>query len=649
MTAVFDIESNDLYHDITEIHCVSIKIENDPTEVYTSRPIAGSAGSLMEGWELLQECDLIIGHNIINFDIPAIYKMTGIDLYKTCDVIDTLLISQLKYPNIIMTDSNRRNFPPKMKGKHGLKAWGYRLNMMKGDYGEQEDAWDRLTPAMVEYCRQDAEVTHRIYCRFKASGLPPIEAIDIEQRFAKIIARQTYYGWLFDQKKAEELHLQLLGELDIAEGILFETFEPISTWFPKSYPKIDYKKNGEKSQVLLNQEAMGCHYNDDLEWGYFKDVAFNPGSGQHIVRWVEHLYGKQNWKRNDPTDSNPLGSPKTGADDILEQFGDKDWAKPLTNYFVVKKTIGQLAEGKNSWMNKVKDDGRIHGRVDTLGAVSRRCTHSNPNVAQVPSTHHNKDGDALYGLEGKFGVECRKLFTVPEGKKLIGCDADALELRTLSHYMARYDNGAYAEAVDKGDKSNGTDIHTLNQKGAGLPTRDDAKTFIYAFLYGAGDAKIGTIVGGSKKEGKALKSKFLTKIPAIKQLGDAVLEAVTKNGSLKALDANPFFIRSKHSALNTLLQGAGALVMKYWLVEADDTMIEMGYENSWTAMHKADLIEYEWVGNIHDEGQLEADEEISRELADILEEAFPTITEQLGFRIPLKGTADIGDSWYDTH
>ena len=653
MIGVFDIEADNLYHDITEIHCVSIKIDNDPTEVYTSRDIPGSGGTLEEGWKLLQDCDLIVGHNIINFDIPAIYKMTGIDLYKTCDVLDTMLISQLLYPNILMMDMKRHfsKYPPKLKGKHGLKAWGYRLGMMKGNYGEAEDAWHVLTKEMVEYCRQDTNVTHRLYQKFQQKGLPPIKAIDIEQRFARIIARQIHYGWLFDQEKAKEMHIELLGDIDLAEAELFKVFQPMKTWFPKNYPKIDYKKNGEKSQVLLNQEADGCHFNDDLEWGYWKDVAFNPGSSEHIVKWVETLYGEQDWIRNEPTDKHPLGSPKTGAEHLERMFGHYSWSYHLLKYLILTKLLGQLATGDKSWMKHVKDDGRIHGGVSTLGAVSRRCTHSNPNMAQVPSVKKDaKLSPELALFKEELGGRCRALFVVPKGRKLLGCDADALELRTLSHFMSRYDNGAYALAVDQGNKDEGTDIHTLNQKGAGLPTRDDAKTFIYAFLYGAGDAKIGSIIDGSKKEGKALKTKFLTKIPAIKKLGDAVVDTVTKSGYLKAIDGNPFFIRSKHSALNTLLQGAGALVMKYWLVEADDALIEMGFENSWTSMHKEGVIEeYEWVGNIHDEGQMEADEEIAEEIAEVLEDSFRVITEELDFRIPLKGTADIGDSWYDTH
>jgi DNA polymerase I-like protein with 3'-5' exonuclease and polymerase domains len=248
-------------------------------------------------------------------------------------------------------------------------------------------------------------------------------------------------------------------------------------------------------------------------------------------------------------------------------------------------------------------------------------------MAQVPSSRAYK------------GHEARGLFTVPKGKKLVGCDADGLELRTLSHYMARFDGGSYGRTVDEGDKDKGTDIHTVNQKGAGLPTRDDAKTFIYAFLYGAGDAKIGSIVNGSAEEGRRLKEKFFRQIPAIKRLVDAVGEQYKKTKTLKALDGNPYHIRSAHSALNTLLQGAGALVMKYYLIALDE-MLQKSYTPG---------KEYEFVLNVHDEVQIECDENIAQDVATIAQDAFDVVTKLLNFRIPLRGSAAIGDNWSATH
>ena len=613
--AIADIETNGLYEATTEVHCISIKVDDNPTEVYTSRPISGSAGSIQEGIDLINSVDRVVFHNGINFDLPTLQKLG----YKvTTPVHDTLIMSRLAFPNIAFQDANRKSVPQKLKGSHSLKAWGYRLRKYKGDFGDNIEQWEKLTADMVEYCRQDSEVTYALYKKLLDREIPD-EAIWLEQEFAKIISRQEKYGVYFDIKAAEQLHIELLNEVDIAEVELMKTFTPLKTWFPKPYPKMSIKKDGTKSQVLLTQEAVGCHYNDKGEWGYYKDVVFNPSSRQHIARWLSEVYG---WRPKERTEK---GTPIIN-EKILNEL-DFPEGKVLAHYFNVVKLRGQLVDGKNAWMKMVGHDNRIRGRVNTLGAVSRRCTHSNPNMAQVPSGRAYK------------GHETRSLFCVPKGKKLVGCDADGLELRTLSHYMARYDNGQYAKAVDEGDKNNGTDIHTLNQQGAGLPTRDDAKTFIYAFLYGAGDAKIGSIINGTAEAGRRLKDKFFRQIPAIKRLVDAVDSAYKANGTLKALDGNPYHIRSSHSALNTLLQGAGALVMKYYLVFLDRNLskrFETGKQ-------------YEFVINCHDEIQAEVDEDIAEEFARMCEEAFDDVTAYLKFRIPLRGTADVGDNWSETH
>jgi DNA polymerase I-like protein with 3'-5' exonuclease and polymerase domains len=616
MIAIFDIETNGLYHQADTLHCISIKIDEGDTKVYTSKGISGSDGTLAEGFDILKQADLLVGHNIINYDIPMLQKL-GYDLTDK-EVHDTLIMSRLTFPNMMLQDANRKSVPSKLKGSHSLKAWGYRLRKLKGEFGADAEQWEVLTPEMVEYCRQDTEVTAKLYEKLLTRGIPD-EAIWLEQEFAKVISRQEKYGVYFDMAGAEKLHIELIEEVERDEEKLLQTFTPLETWTPKPYPKNAYKKNGEKSQVLLTQEALGCHYNDKGEWGYFKSVYFNPKSRQHISRWLSEVYG---WK---PTEYTEKGNPIIN-ETTLEAL-DFAEGKILAHYFNVVKLKGQLADGKNAWLKMVEKDGRIHGSVNTLGAVSRRCTHSHPNMAQVPSGRAYK------------GHEARALFSVPKGKKLVGCDADGLELRTLSHYMARFDGGKYAVAVDKGDKDAGTDIHTLNQKSAGLPTRDSAKTFIYAFLYGAGDGKIGEIVNGTANDGKKLKDKFFKQLPAIKKLVEQVAEVYKKTGTLKALDGNPYHIRSSHSALNTLLQGAGALVMKYYLVFLDKNL----QQRFKCGTH------FEFVLNVHDEVQIECDEDIAEEVAKICEKTFDDVTEYLNFRIPLRGTADIGDSWAETH
>lgn len=589
-------------------------IDNNTLYTCADTKFNGVTHTLQEGVDILCQADLLIGHNILGFDIPAIEKLYNVK-YKG-ETYDTLIASKLKYTNLSMSDANNRKLPPKLKGSHSLGAWGYRLKLHKGDHND----WTKLSQDMIDYCIQDVRVTYKLYDKLSNADIPD-EAMYIEQAFKKIIMRQEQYGWKFDVNKARELHVELLREKDEVYDELLTVFKPIDTWMPKPYPKVAFKKDGSKSQVLLSQEANGYHFNDDMEWGRLEAVEFNPQSVLHRVKFIDHYFGKQKWELNEN------GNPKTGESDLLQLLEGNPLAEPLIRYLNITKLLGQLAEGKGSWLNAVIGD-RIHGQVDTLGAVSRRCTHSKPNVAQVPSSRAYK------------GKECRELFIVSKGKKLVGCDADGLELRTLSHYMASFDGGEYAKAVDEGKKEEGTDIHTLNQRGAGLPTRDDAKTFIYAFLYGAGDGKIGSIIGGSSRDGKRLKEKFFEQIPAIKQLTQYVSKYVTENRYLPALDWNKYHIRSPHSALNILLQGAGALVMKYYNVFADENFQKRGWIPG---------VNYEQVGSIHDECQWEVDEDIAEEFARVAERSFNDVTDYLKFKCPLRGSADIGDSWYDTH
>ena len=608
--AIADIESNNLLLDATTIHCIAIKLIKDDdaeqTRVYTSRPVYGSDGDFTQALEILKTVDKVVFHNGIKFDIPCINKLLGVNLWDFTSVDDTLLMSQLAYPNLLIIDSNNSKLPPKLRGSHSLKAWGYRLGELKGIFGDGGmEEWATLTSDMVEYNRQDVEVTYKLYKRLLAKNIPE-EALWLEYNFARIIQRQEQFGVLFDIKKAEQLHVKLIHEKEVATKTLHEVFTPLL--LPDGKPMTP-----AKPYRRLGVSYEGTHQKIKL-------TQFNPSSRSHIAVWFKRWY---NWKSPIKTEN---GNDKIDEGVLLSL--DFPEAKVLAHYFNVNKLLGQLADGQQAWMKQVRSDtGRIHGSVNTIGAVSRRCTHSNPNMAQVPSSR------------AYMGHECRELFCVPAGKKMVGCDADALELRTLSHYMARYDGGSYGRTVDSGDKSNGTDIHTVNQKAAGLPTRDDAKTFIYALCYGAGAEKLGSIIGGDAKDGNKIKARFYKRIPALKELTEGVVDAVKKNGYIKALDGNPYFIRSEHSALNTLLQGAGALVMKYWLIFVDRNL---------SAKYKTG-VQYEFILNVHDEAQVECDEEIAEDVAKVMSDTFAEVTDYLKFRVPIRGSAAIGYNWSETH
>ena len=310
-----------------------------------------------------------------------------------------------------------------------------------------------------------------------------------------------------------------------------------------------------------------------------------------------------------PTKYTPTGQPEVSESVLMTLTGFPE-AELIADYMTVQKRIAMA----QSWLDFVQEDGRVHGKVNSNGAVTGRATHYEPNMGQITA------GSKIYGKE------MRECWVAPQGYKIVGADASGLELRMLAHYM---NDDNYTKEVLDGD------IHTVNQQNAGLPTRDSARTFIYAYLYGAGDAKIGSIVGGSKQEGKRLKAKFLRNTPALKSLRDRVQEAA-RRGWLKGLDGRRIAVRSSHAALNTLLQGAGAVVMKKAMVHY--------YE-----VAKAEGIDFKQVGWIHDEFQCEVREDQAERLGQIMVEAIEKTTQDYNLRCPMTGEYQVGDSWYETH
>jgi DNA polymerase I-like protein with 3'-5' exonuclease and polymerase domains len=348
----------------------------------------------------------------------------------------------------------------------------------------------------------------------------------------------------------------------------------------------------------------------------------NPSSRVQIAeRQLE-----RGWKLEAVTDS---GRPKVDEEELKKI--DSDDARTLIRYLMLDKRIGQIATGERAWLKSVnKATGRIHGSVTTNGAVTGRCTHHRPNVAQVPAA----------GAE--YGVECRALWGPPPGYYQLGCDASGLELRCLAHYITPLDGGAYMDVLLNGD------IHTANQKAAGLETRAEAKRFIYAFLYGAGDALVGGLFlpyatdDEKKKRGMSIKRKFLNKTPALRELIHSVKAAGSKRGYLLGLDKRRLHVRSEHSALNLLLQSAGALLMKkaaviFW----EDVRAELGYSFG---------AEIAQMAHIHDEFQLAVRNDVDREVIGALAvRSIKRAGESFSFRCPLDGEYKTGANWAETH
>ena len=502
MRILFDIESKvsedkgDLVDRTEDVFVIVTKNLDDRDEVIVHYNIDDGISYLNMGTE-------IIGHNIIGYDLPVLNRLYSFK--PNSKITDTLTMSRLVYPNRRDRDLMYRHpdLDSRLVGSHSLKAWGQRLHFNKGDYGETEDAWQKLTEEMVDYCKQDVELTHKLY-KVLVSKLQSQDALELEQNLTVICNRQEADGMPFDVDKAQELYAVLCGRRSELEVELVDKF---GTWY-----------TGE-----LREPKTKPSYSKLIK------VTFNPRSRQHIAKRLKDFYG---WT---PVEFTPSGEPK--VDESVLSTLEYPEAKILTEYLLVNKRISQLAEGDQAWL-KLERQGRIHGRINTMGSVTSRCSHSHPNLAQIPN------------VSVPYGKECRSLFSSPEGFSFLGVDVSGLELRCLAHYMAVYDNGDY------GRKLLEDDIHTVNQHAAGLPSRNESKRFIYAFLYGAGDEKIGEIVGGDSQTGARIKKKFLAQIPALGKLRNAV-QKKAKKGYIKGLDGRHIPIRSEYGALNTLMQSAG--------------------------------------------------------------------------------------------
>ena len=581
--AFFDIETDGLK--ATRVHCICAMLDNNESTIYNF--IGENNYGQFRDWLDSESVNSLVGHNIISFDVPILRRLSG--LGWDFDLRDTLVLSRLSNPSL--------------EGGHSLRAWGERLGTYKDDY---TGGWEEFNTDMLQYCKQDVRVTKALYEHLNEQE--DTASAEIEHKTANIIQKQTDNGMALNEKRAYELLAEMKEKVLDIEDEVHKRFEPLPVWIPLNFP--DGKtcnKDGRTSKRYQAQLDKGAHWRDvpsnpiDRSWGYYTYPEFNLGSRQQIGRYLQHF----GWKPKEFTEKGNVIVNESVLSGV-----DMPEAQQIAEYLMLQKRVAQV----QSWVDAIEIDGRVRGYVNPIGAVTGRMTHSKPNMAQVPASY------------SPYGKECRKLWTVPKGYKLVGCDASSLELRMLAHYMNDSD---YTEEVISGD------IHSTNQKSAGLATRDQAKTFIYAFLYGAGDEKVGTIVGGGRKIGRTVKKQFLDNTPALKSLRERVTTA-SKRGYLIGLDGRRIWVRSEHSALNTLLQGAGAIIMKKALVLLDEYAILKG-------------IDYKIIGNIHDEIQSEVHEKDAEVFGEIAVMAIKKAGEEFNLNCPLDGQYKVGETWEQTH
>tara|TARA_R110002012_G_scaffold298620_1_gene497163 strand:+ start:482 stop:2164 length:1683 start_codon:yes stop_codon:yes gene_type:complete len=471
---------------------------------------------------------------------------------------------------------------PMIDGGHSLKNWGTKLGQNKIDF----EQFDFFSEEMLVYCRNDVDLTQKLY-KFLIKRTEDFgDSIELEHDVAKIIQKQHERGFKIDIVEAHMLQAKFQEDMNNLQSKVRETFPPLkieTEFIPKS-----------------NNKSRG--YVKGVPFIKVKYKEFNLGSRQQIGERLVRL----GWKPKKKTEKGHI----IVDEKVLSEIKNIPEAELIKEFLMLQKRIAQVG----SWIEATREDGRVHGKVITNGTITGRMSHQSPNMAQVPAVY------------SPYGKQCRALWVVNNKYKLVGVDASGLELRMLAHYMNDKD---YIHEIVNGD------IHTTNQIAAGLGSRDESKTFIYAFIYGAGSKKIGSIIGGSERDGDRVKEKFLRATPSLRRLREKV-DGVSKKRWLRGLDQRKIIIRHPHAALNTLLQGAGSCVMKKALTLLDKNVIKK-------------QIKAFPVVNVHDEFQYEVEESRAEEFGRLAVQSIIDAGKQLNIRCPLDGKYKIGNNWSETH
>jgi DNA polymerase I-like protein with 3'-5' exonuclease and polymerase domains len=608
MRLLFDLETNGLLPDVDEVHCACCVVDDGPVLAFHDYPaLSPRDGSMADFLDLLERADEVCGHNIQAYDLPVLRHL---GLMPPCDptVFDTLVAARFLYPDVKSLDADGYfpfRPPPSVRFPHSLEAWGHRLGLHKGDF---KGPWAELTQDMLDYGMQDVAVTRALRERLDDVLEPSMmEALRVEHEFAALCESVTQHGFRIDEPAAAALEAGLMAE---RAGLL----EKIHDAFP---PRTVVRYTPKKR---LRRESV---------------EEFNPNSRPQVAQRLREL----GWE---PMEQTPTGLPKVD-DASLERYKDIPQVALLRDYLTVQKRLSQLSEGKGAVLKRVKG-GRVHGRVLHNGTITHRCSHSGPNMGQIPAAHH------------PYGPEFRALFLADEGWLLTGTDASGLELRMLAHYLG---DPGFIEAVVSGTKEEGTDAHTRNMKAGGLPDRDTAKTALYAIMYGAGDFKLGKTIGGGPEEGADLRRRIVSAIPGFQKLLTTLASTLVARGMaewgrgrrgrflrlkrgafLIGLDGRPVFIRHAHAVLNTLLQSAGALVMKRASVLAVRGLRDHGL-----------FLETDFapVALVHDEHQITHRPEPAALVREVGIQGVRQAGLDLGCRCPLDAEATTGLNWKETH
>lgn len=618
MRVILDIEADSLTP--THIWCVVTKdLDNGAIQTYLEH----ERGRFREASKSFTS---VVGHNLLGFDIPNLNKLWGTRIEDNL-VVDTLVVSRWLNFNL--------------EGGHSLEAWGQRLGKHKISFND----FSKFSPEMLEYCIQDVEVNYLLYKKFEPYVSNPrfARSLRTEHDMAIICEEIKSNGFHFNVDKAKEYASIINRELLLLDNAILDGFKPVVQRGPVHIAT--YTKSGNLAARIRSKLTEGA--GDPPPGAEFSTVGFAPFNPASPSQIVERL-NDAGWKPVVKTKGHINEERKRGKErdpERLEHYKKYGWsvceenletlpdsAPPAAKQLARRILLASRLSSLNEWLGKVGSDQRIHGNLWHIGAWTHRMSHDNPNTANIPSHYNRKGQVALYGSE------FRSLWNVPKGRRLVGVDAEGIQLRVLAHYI---DDPVFTEGLVNGDKSKGTDIHSLNRVLLGADickSRDVAKTFIYSWVLGAGEAKTAQVLDCSIPVARSSRDKFVAGYPGLETLKLHKIPRDASRGYFEGLDGRYVACKSEHLMLAGYLQNGEAVIMK----EANIL---------WRERLRKERVPFWQVGFIHDEWQTETidDDGVANFVADTQIQAIVDAGKLLELKCPLAGSKNIGYNWNETH
>jgi len=606
---IFDIETNSRDVDrVTMVWCICLLDPDSGAEQAFGR------SQLPSALQLLQSADRLIGHNIHQYDLPVLERLYGVT--PAAMVVDTLVLSRAFYNGL--TDEADQY------GRHGLEAWGKRLDCHKGDWSD----FSCFHPKMIDYCMQDCRVVRKLRDHLLQLDCVTASAADLELQYETLLRDIERNGFSLDVAGVGRLRDKLASRMVRLQQYLDQHFPPVTTETDK--PEYYSYKHRQPSSELFDAEEFPRHATKTAleQWRKQHGIKpreveivagpprtrtehFNANSPQQVVRVLRDL----GWEGSKTNES---GSIKT-SENLLWNSG-----LPAARLIAAYRGYSKLHAFTKQWL-KYQRNGRLYPHFIGNRAATGRSACRAPNIQQIPSTGRRHSGMRVLD---KYGRQCRQLFRPQDGYVLVGADLAGIEVRLLGHRLAPYDDGEFSRRVASGE-----DIHQLNADGIGI-SRARAKTVLYGSMYGMGAASLSESIETTKKEAQGIISAFTTGIPGFADMKRVLLECRKKTGRIPLIDGRQIQVTSEHKVLNYAIQGDAAILMKHWVLESAKQLADMSYRT---------------MAVVHDEIQSECLPEDADGVIETLKRTATDVGKQLGFAVPIAADARQGKNWHETH